>query len=94
MISIFISQTESAIIQMHSSFQSQNYHDVAKLMHKIRPGVEGMGIHSIVEDIRTLETKAKAEEQTPELFSEMQHLSDTIEKTLSEVIQLLKANEL
>lgn len=94
MISIFISQTESAIIQMHSSFQSQNYHDVAKLMHKIRPGVEGMGIHSIVEDIKTLETKAKAEEQTPELFSEMQHLSDTIEKTLSEVIQLLKANEL
>ncbi|MCJ7936265.1 MAG: PAS domain S-box protein [Chryseobacterium sp.] len=91
MLTIFITQTENAIGEAHSCLTSQNYHEIARLMHKIRPSIEGLGITSIVEDIKLLEAKAKEE---PASGQEIAALFGKIEKVLLEVLRLFIKNEL
>lgn len=91
MVSIFINQTESAIPQILSLFEEKNYEEIAKIIHKIKPSIEGMGIISIIDDVKSLELKAK---EVPAEHEELYRIFSHIKKTLLSVVQLLKETEL
>ncbi|WP_185205645.1 PAS domain-containing hybrid sensor histidine kinase/response regulator [Chryseobacterium sp. C3] len=70
MLSIFITQTQETIPMVEKAFEEKNYAEIARLIHRIKPSIEGVGIYSIKETVKDLEVKSK-EQQTgfPELYT-------------------------
>ncbi len=90
MIAIFIDQTIDTIQKVEKALLTNNFQEVSRLIHKIKPSIEGMGILSILDDVKLLEKKAK-ETTDKELINS---LFATIKFTLEKIVQLLKENEL
>ncbi|MGX5683507.1 response regulator [Chryseobacterium cucumeris] len=87
MISLFIMQTETIIPLVEKAFEEKNYTEIAKLMDKIRPGIQSVGIVSIEDIVKQLELLAKEQnKEFPELYS----LFEKIKKTLEIVVTQLK----
>ncbi len=90
MITVFIDQTIETIEKVEKAIPLNDFQEVSRLIHKIKPSVEGMGILSIVDDVKLLEKVSKEtndKEQIILLFS-------TIKFTLEKVVLLLKENEI
>ena len=90
MITVFIDQTIETIEKVEKAIPLNDFQEVSRLIHKIKPSVEGMGILSIVDDVKLLEKISKEtndKEQIILLFS-------TIKFTLEKVVLLLKENEI
>ncbi|WP_374445243.1 PAS domain S-box protein [Epilithonimonas sp.] len=87
MISIFIAQTEETIALIEQAFDNEDYAEIARLIHKIRPGVLGIGIHSLEDDMKKLEIDAKEERED---LSELHRIFKEIRKTLEIAVQQLK----
>jgi len=83
MLSIFISQTQETIPLVEKAFDEGNNAEIARLIHKIKPSIEGIKIYSIREDVKNLEISAK--EQKTEL-KELYPLFEKIKQTLNTVI--------
>ena len=90
MITIFIAQTTETIEKVEDAIEVKNYLEVSRLIHKIKPSIEGIGIISILEEVKLLE-KISAENNNKKLINS---LFNTIKFTLEKVILQLKENEL
>ncbi|MEI7508153.1 MAG: response regulator, partial [Flavobacterium sp.] len=90
MISIFIIQTTETIDKVEDAIEIKDYEEVSRLIHKIKPSIEGIGIVSIIEEVKLLE-KVAAENNNKKLIIS---LFNTIKFTLENVILQLKENEL
>ena len=55
MIGLFIKQTHEACVDLERYVSENNFNEISKLIHKIKPNIEGMGITSILGEIRELE---------------------------------------
>ncbi|MCS4302425.1 PAS domain-containing hybrid sensor histidine kinase/response regulator [Chryseobacterium sp. BIGb0232] len=87
MISIFIVQTEETIALIDQAFNHKDYAEIARLVHKIKPGIQGVGIHSLDESVKRLEIDAKEmTEELPVLY----HSFIDIRKTLETAIEQMK----
>lgn len=87
MISIFIVQTEETIALIDQAFHNKDYAEIARLVHKIKPGIQGVGIHSLDESVKRLEIDAK--EMTEE-FPVLYNSFIEIKKTLETAVQQMK----
>ncbi|NML56876.1 response regulator [Chryseobacterium cheonjiense] len=90
-ITLFITQTQEMIPLIELAFNEKNFAEIARLVHKIRPSVEAVGITSITSDLKELEISAK--EQSMDiamLFS----LFEKIKNVLLTVIEQMKEDQL
>ncbi|SIR33829.1 PAS domain S-box protein [Chryseobacterium sp. RU33C] len=87
MISIFITQTEETMPLIENAFINKDNAEIARLVHKIKPGIQGVGIYSLDESVKKLEIDAK--EMTEELPVLYHHFME-IRKTLETAVQQLK----
>lgn len=90
-ITLFITQTQEMIPMIDLAFNNQNFAEIARLVHKLRPSVEAVGIASISEEMRELEVSAK--EQSME-SSKMYSLFEKIKNILIEAIEQMKEDYL
>ncbi|MEC4049263.1 PAS domain S-box protein [Flavobacterium sp. SUN046] len=90
MISIFIDQTKDTIIKVEEALNGNDFIEVSKLIHKIKPSVDGLGILSISNEIKLLEKIAKETSDKDQMVA----LFDVIKEVLSKVVVLLEQNEL
>lgn len=87
MISIFIAQTEDTISLIEQAFDNKDNAEIARLIHKIKPGIQGIGICSLEESLKRLEIDAKEmTEELPVLYNKF----NEIKKTLETAVQQLK----
>ncbi|WBX97066.1 PAS domain-containing hybrid sensor histidine kinase/response regulator [Chryseobacterium gambrini] len=86
MLSIFITQTQETIPMVEKAFEEKNYAEIARLIHRIKPSIEGVGIYSIKETVKDLEVKSK-EQQTdfPELYTMFLEVKETLFKTIKQL---------
>lgn len=90
MIHLFIKQTTTEIENITTAISVDDFSEIGRLIHKIKPSVESLGIKSIEEEMKSLEKVAQEtidKEQITSLFS-------IIKSTLLQVISLLNENEL
>ena len=90
MISIFVEQTTDVIAKISAAILQDDFMEVSRLIHKIKPSIESLGILSIVSEISLLEKIAKEEgnkEQISTIFI-------TIKQVLEETVEQLKKNEM
>lgn len=90
MVSIFVEQTSEVVQKIDQAIEENNFLEVSRLIHKIKPSVQGMGVNSVMEEIKLLEKVSKETEDKEQIRS----LFETIKYTLTIVVQELKAHEL
>lgn len=90
MISIFIEQTKDTIDKVELALESDNFKEVSKLIHKIKPSVDGLGVSSISNEIKLLEKIANESNDKEQIVS----LFETIKNVLVKVVALLEEHEL
>ena len=90
MITIFTTQTADTINKMNQALKINDFVEVSKLIHKIKPSLEGIGVVSIIEDVKLLEKIAKKTSDKSQIL----HLFGNIKTTLEKVIIQLQENEL
>jgi CheY-like chemotaxis protein len=79
MIDLFIKQTHEACVDLERYVSENNFIEISKLIHKIKPNIEGMGITSILGEIRELE-----------LLCENSNDKENIEILVINIIKVLK----
>jgi PAS domain S-box-containing protein len=91
MLSIFTQQITETIITMDKAILNNNYNELSRLIHKIKPSIESLAIESIIADLAYLEKaiKSNRHDKGPILS-----IYDNIKKTLEEVVLQLYNNEL
>lgn len=87
MLSIFITQIQETIPLVDKAFKEKDYAEISRLIHKIKPSIEGFGIYSIKEKVKDLEMNAKEKSIK---FSELYELFKEIKSTLIQVIEQLQ----
>jgi PAS domain S-box-containing protein len=90
MIAIFNAQAIDTIGKVNRALESNDFIEVSKLIHKIKPSIEGIGVVSILEDVKLLEKIAKETSNKKQML----HLFENIKMTLQKVIIQLQENEL
>lgn len=87
MLSIFITQIQETIPLVDKAFNEKDYTEISRLIHKIKPSIEGFGIYSIKEKVKDLEINAKGKSIK---FSELYELFKEVKTTLIQVIEQLQ----
>lgn len=90
MIRIFIEQTSKILEDIEVAIHEENYNEVSRLIHKIKPSVESLGISRILPEMINFESTVKIETNKEKIKSSFY----TIKSTLTLAITQLKSNEL
>jgi HPt (histidine-containing phosphotransfer) domain-containing protein len=90
MIVIFVTQTKTIIEETEKAIEENNFLEVSRLIHKIKPSIDGMGINSIYEEVRELERISK----TTTDKNEIAQLFLLIKKVLIQTVNELEEKEL
>jgi len=87
MIAVFIEQTTDAIETAETAINQNNFMEVSRLIHKIKPSVESLGITSIISEMKILEKIAKDAKDKEKISALFFIIKEVLEKA---VIQLKK----
>lgn len=89
MIALFLEQVPVDILKMNEFVQKQDWEQVSKLAHRMKPSIESMGISSLKDAIREIESREKNGESLShtELSTIVKFVTDTMEKVF---VQLRK----
>ncbi|MBE8726382.1 PAS domain S-box protein [Flavobacterium hungaricum] len=78
MIIIFIEQIKEVIPNAEAALSCDEFLVLSQFIHKIRPSIEGMGIFSIIEDIKILEKISKEGSDKEKITSIFFQIKDTL----------------
>lgn len=90
MIQIFINQTNETIIKIEDALQVDNFEEISRLIHKIKPSIEGVGVFHLLNEVKELE---KISKMTTDKVA-IENLFNTIKEGLLIAIEQLQKNEL
>jgi PAS domain S-box-containing protein len=91
MITIFTNQIIETLKTIDNALLDNNFNELARLIHKIKPSVENLAIESILDDIKYLE---KAIKHNLKDKSPIINIYDKVKETLEKVVLQLQENEL
>jgi len=86
MILLFMETVPANVAELSSALEVGNWEQVGKMAHKLKSTVDSMGIKSIHDDIRAVETNAKQQMN----LIEVPAIIGKIEKTIADCIEQLK----
>ena len=90
MVALFIETVPQNIQDLKNALQAENWEQVGKTAHKLKSTIDSMGIKSIRQEIRAVESNAKQMES----LADVPGLVDTIDNTIKECIAQLQAEVL
>ncbi len=90
MSAIFVEQTTDIIKKATTAINLNDFAEASRLIHKIRPSVESLGIKSIIKELKHFEKIAKETSDKEQILA----LFNTIKDILELVIVQLNENEL
>ncbi|QIH40038.1 PAS domain S-box protein [Flavobacterium sp. Sr18] len=91
MVAIFINQIIETIRNIDNAILENNFDELARLIHKIKPSIENLAIESIVNDIKYLE---KADKYNGKDKNSIIKIYNKVKETLEKVLLHLQQNEL
>ena len=66
MIQLFVEQTPIAILNIKESFNSNDFDNILKLTHRIKPSIETLAIKIMKDDLQKIEENIKNNSSTAE----------------------------
>ncbi|MGL2992585.1 PAS domain S-box protein [Flavobacterium sp. TSSA_36] len=89
MITIFIDQTTQTLLDLEQAFQDNHFEEVGRLIHKIKPSVDSLGIAEVIPNMNALEKAAKTATHKEDIAA----LLHAIQPILALAVSQLKQNE-
>jgi CheY-like chemotaxis protein len=86
MVKLFSDQTREILHDIKTALEKNDYAQVSALAHKIKPGIDNMGIASLKQTIRQLETESKKDPQPKNINA----LFMEVERVLTDVLSQLE----
>ncbi len=90
MIRIFIDQATPSVTQINEAYNKKDLNSVYQIAHRIKPSIDGMGIISLKDVVRTIEKDAKENNDSNLMKENITLLTDT----LNTVVLQLNQNEM
>ncbi|HET6254476.1 MAG TPA: PAS domain S-box protein [Puia sp.] len=90
MVALFIETVPQNMQELRNALQAENWEQVGKTAHKLKSTIDSMGIKSIRQEIRTVESNAKQMES----LGEIPALVATIDNVIKECIDQLQVEVL
>ncbi len=88
MVALFLDQLPNDIVKLKEHTEKEDWDALSKLAHRMKPSIEGMGIHSLKTIIRELETRSRNNESIPD--TEMKKLVAITCETMDKVLIQLR----
>ena len=90
MVAIFVEQTTDTIIKLTTAISIQDFKEVSRLIHKIKPSVESLGIASINSEIKLLEKTAEIAKDKEQIRVLFEIVKEVLEQTVLQLIDYTK----
>jgi len=90
MLKAFIRQVPVTVKEIKTAYQTRDFRSIYAAAHSIKSNIDTLGINSLKENIRQIESFASREKNGSELL----HLITVLDTTLFKVVEQLKAKEL
>lgn len=85
MIGIFLTTTPDLLSQIIAGLQSENYDEIAKNVHKLKPTLDIFGIDTLHDPIRSIENYAKQKKNIQKISELISLVEKTLEKAFIEL---------
>lgn len=90
MIDLFLDQTPPMLVQMNDALLQNDIRTISGLAHKMKPSLDNLGIVSVKEVIRTLETAEKSGTSPEDLKQDIQILEETLQTVFAKLASELE----
>lgn len=87
MIAIFVEQTTDIIEKSTIAISQDNFIEVSRLIHKIKPSVESLGITSIISELKLLEKIAKEAKDKEQIIVLFNIIKEVLKKAVLQLIE-------
>ena len=84
-VKVFLSDVPKQLKNMKSSFNENDFNELTRIAHKLKPSIDLLGINSIAEDIRTIESYSKKGININQLSNVIVNIQTTLNKTIEEL---------
>ncbi|TRX36183.1 PAS domain S-box protein [Flavobacterium sp. ZT3R18] len=91
MITIFTNQITDTLATIDTALLENDFNELARLIHKIKPSIENLAIESIISDVKYLEKAVKFNRKD---ISQILIVYHKVKETLDKVVTQLLENEL
>ncbi len=85
MVSLFVDTVPANLKELNVALQNKNWDMVSKTAHKLKSTLDSMGIHSIGQDIRTVEQTAKTKESLDNIPAMVSRINDVVGKCIDQI---------
>jgi HPt (histidine-containing phosphotransfer) domain-containing protein len=87
MVSLFLEQVPKDLEKINEHAGHNEWDQVSKLAHRMKPSIEGMGINSLKEPIREIETRTRQNEplSDAEILDQVHFVNVIMEKVLAQL---------
>ncbi|MEO6305536.1 MAG: PAS domain S-box protein [Bacteroidia bacterium] len=87
MVQIFIDQADPSIEEILQAYKKKDLTSVYQVAHRIKPSIDGMGIISLKEVVRSVEKNAKENNDSEQLQEEINFLCSTLSNVVTQLNQ-------
>lgn len=85
MVQLFIDTMPQNMNDLNNALQSQNWEMVGKQAHKMKSTIDSMGISSLKEDIRAVESNGKHQSSLDVVPSLVAKVNDTLDQCIAQL---------
>ena len=85
MVQLFVETVPPGLAELQQAVQQQQWERVGKLAHKLKSTIDSMGISSLKDEIRTVETSGKHQQNTNAVAPLVQKISEVINTCIAEL---------
>jgi HPt (histidine-containing phosphotransfer) domain-containing protein len=78
MVRIFIDTSRQALDEIGVAYSNGDFETIYRTAHRIKPSLDHLGINSLHGTIRSIESRAKGNENSRALAEELDELKDTL----------------
>jgi PAS domain S-box-containing protein len=85
MVALFIETVPQNMQDLQKAMQEENWEQVGKTAHKLKSTIDSMGIKSIRQEIRTVETNGRQKESLQDIPSLVAHIDSVIKECIGQL---------
>jgi HPt (histidine-containing phosphotransfer) domain-containing protein len=85
MVKLFIREAASSVAQLKKAYHDGDFNKINTVAHRIKPSIDNMGIGSLKNVIREIETLAELNQSSEQLDTLIANLETTITLVINEL---------
>ena len=85
MVQLFVETAPPTVAELQQALQAQQWDRVGKLAHKLKSTIDSMGVNTLKDEIRTIESNGKHQQHTDELPPLVQKVAEVVSACIGQL---------